>query len=90
MTTKKEKIYPYAELRQAYRDGKRVVFQQSNGKWTDIRDELDVLSVFHISRYKIVANDECYTTVYRSKFGPIKIKVTKSVIDGKVTLEAIE
>jgi hypothetical protein len=88
----KKKQDEYHLLRKALRDGKRVVFKDSNGKWVDINDEVAVSSVFHVSRYKIVDRDEYYKTYYLTSYNLqiVILKVTKSGINGKISVEVID
>jgi len=84
----------YRELKEAQEQGKRVVWQSSNGTWVDINDE-EIGESFSPERYKIVDYDcFAFTTVLENDinglFGPVKIKLTKSGIDGKITDEVIE
>lgn len=84
------RIYdPYRELKENNADGKRIVWKDKSGRWIDT-DEVD--DYYHISNYKIVEDDivEHANIMMNDERKPVKIKLTKSGIDGTIKAEVIE
>jgi hypothetical protein len=83
----------FFEIKQAQKDGKRVIFQNSAGKWVDIEtyshhNNSDVHNFkYHIDRYKVVDYD--YSSMQKSTVWgeEVYIKFTKSGIDGEISIE---
>jgi hypothetical protein len=84
---------PFLELKSAKDQGKRIVFQLSNGSWVDINDE-GFREDYSPDRYKIVDYDKTTTSILCFDDGmtvdTINLKVTKSGITGTITAEVVE
>ena len=81
---------PYAELKQAQEDGKRVVWQSSEGDWTDVGGKGKWNFNYPVGRYKIIPYDQSYTHVILTAFGSIPINISKSELTGKITTKVME
>ena len=78
----------FAELREAQKDGKRIVWQASNGDWIDETIPWQFNGAYSANRYKIVSYDT-FTVVNLdlNDIGLINLKITKSGIDGKLSFK---
>lgn len=81
---------PYAELRKAQAEGKRIVWQDSSGKWVDNASKEGWKFVDPVDRYKIVDHDIVDNCHIAARFGIVGLKLTKCGITGKITVEVVE
>ncbi len=81
---------PYAELRKAQKEGKRIVFKDSSGEWVDQIKEIDFEFNYPPEMYKIVDRDNVYEFTVGTDFGIVYVEITKSGIDGKVTAKVVK
>lgn len=85
---------PYRELREAQEQGKRIVWQNSLGDWEDLPHDASHKfdkTVIPTSRFKIVEHDviEHADIMMSGERKPVRIKLTKSGIDGTIKAEVI-
>lgn len=84
---------PYAELRKAQEEGKRVVWQSGSGEWEDNSAGGYWEFTYTPDRYKIVDYDkevDISINPQAKGFGIVNIRMKKSGITGKITSEVIE
>jgi hypothetical protein len=85
-----QKVDPYAELKQAQADGKRIVWLDAEGDWLDVDESTKWKFNYPPDRYKIIPYDQTeQISKFTNKFGIVVLKLTRSEITGKLTAEVI-
>jgi hypothetical protein len=81
---------PYAELKQAQADGKRIVWLDAEGDWLDVDESTKWKFNYPPDRYDIIPYDQTeQISKFTNKFGIVVLKLTRSEITGKLTAEVI-
>ena len=84
-------IDPYASLRKAQEEGKRVVLNLGGNHWVD-QQKMEKKWDFNapVELYKIAEPDKYAEQTWYSPFGRCRIKFKKCGITGKVTAEVVD
>ncbi len=86
----------YADLKNAYNDGKRIVWKDANARWHDAEKDsngkfLPLEYVLPLDKYKIIPYDLTESALYYTPISDlaVRLKFTRSQIDNSLTVEII-